>query len=175
MKTWQKTPFTVIILLFIGFTSCETNDESTKNRINSAAFENVLDYCGIPPSAADKSVFTFSDNGAWHSYALPSDSNTYYNGSFIGPYLMTQENGIWLSVCLSRLEIIDTKSNVKLDLANARIIKKASYLHKLYQLLELEEGKIRIEVELQFLSNRSALISTTIKNQTEDKNKGFIV
>ena len=65
-------------------------------------FDNVLDYNITPESAFDKSGLMFSDQGAWFAYGL---SDTLNPLGFSGPFLLTQENGVWLTDALLTLEI----------------------------------------------------------------------
>ena len=49
----------------------------------------------------DKSGLMFSDQGAWFAYGLPESDRRLLG--FSGPFLMTQDNGIWSSGMLSGL------------------------------------------------------------------------
>ncbi|MGY0037241.1 hypothetical protein [Pedobacter sp. NJ-S-72] len=115
-----------------------------------------LGYQVLHPSKIEANVF--SDLGAWHAYTLPSEQTDY--GSFIGPLVMDME-GEWLANTMSKLTV--TLSGRKIDLSEG----KAS-LHYFPGLLEQEilvEG-LKIQLQLIFVSNRTAMIHTVITNQS---------
>ena len=64
---------------------------------------DILSYTGTPTHNKDKEMLMFSDQGAWFAYSIP-DSITKGQG-FSGPFLMTQENGVWSSAMLSQILI----------------------------------------------------------------------
>ena len=123
--------------------------------------KNGLDYTRTPYSPYDRSSLTFSDQGAWFAYGFPSDSN--YFGGFSGPFLLTQENGIWSSKALSQLNLVDLDTNKEIDLTNFRINIK-SYNSHLAQ--DYENDQLKITQTLFFSSPHSAIITTQIKNLT---------
>jgi putative isomerase len=115
-----------------------------------------LGYQVLNPSKIETNVF--SDLGAWHAYTLPAEQTDY--GSFIGPLVMDME-GEWLANSMSRLKM--TLSGRKIDLSEG----KAS-LHYYPGLLEQEivvEG-VKIQVQLIFVSKRTAIIHTVVTNQS---------
>ena len=95
----------------------------------------------------------FSDQGAWFAYALPTSETTL---GFSGPFLMTEQNGIWLSNSLSQLEI---------DGRHFVIKEENSYASHLNRISESDE--LRVEQTLAFLSASSALQTFDITNTSE--------
>ena len=98
----------------------------------------------------------FSDQGAWFSYSFP-DSISSVTG-FSGPFLMTQQNGVWSSQSLVNL-VIDNN-------------KWTSYNHTSYN-SHLEQtytsSNLELKQKLVFSSGHSAQIRTTIKNKSNTK------
>lgn len=120
-------------------------------------FPDVLNYKGVPIDPKDRSVFAFSDQGAWHGYALP---DTTHKGSFIGPFLMTQQNGIWIGPSISQLKIYDLETRAYLDFEKATNFESHSFPGRLSQ--ELNVNGLGIKMDLIFASNRIALIQVEI-------------
>ena len=63
-----------IALLFSRCASWTSVDD--KAAVSQNGYSNVLNYQGVPDSVADRSVFAFSDEGAWFAYALPGTNDT---------------------------------------------------------------------------------------------------
>ncbi len=148
--------FALIAILTLSY-SCKP-EQSAENTIHD--FSNVLNVINLPDSARDRSAFSFSDLGAWHSYALPTSNAV---GGFVGPFLMTQNNGIWLSDQLLKLgiskdgEILDLSnvSNVKLDYLPGRLVQKF-YIDGLL-----------VQMQLIFIDSRTALIETELTSNKD--------
>lgn len=133
-------------------------------------FPNILNLKGVPDSTTDRSVFAFSDLGAWHGYALPTEKDKKFTGSFVGPFIMTQDNGVWINDCLSKLEIINVKKGKKINLQAATIIASNSFPNKLHQTFQTKSPALLVETQLIFVSDRTALIKLVIQNQSKDSN-----
>ncbi|MBI9052947.1 MAG: glycoside hydrolase [Bacteroidales bacterium] len=146
-----------VLLSFIFIFSC-----SDKGQFNILNQGNTISFSGTPNSSYDRSIFSFSDQGAWFSYSFP-DTNSQVLG-FSGPFLMTQENGAWISKCLSKLQIIDKQGKNILDSEIKNIVQN-SYLSHLEQIVSVD--KIEIKQELFFESSGTAIIQTKIKNITD--------
>ncbi len=147
-------------ILFSVFMGCQPSgnivEEEPETFSWTAQFPNILNYKGVPDSAFDRSVYIFSDQGAWMGYALPNDDDHKYLGSFTGPYLMTQDNGIWIDSALTRFQLLDA-SGAEIDLKNAQVVEIASYPGRLEQTFFVPELDMEVCAELIFISNRSAL------------------
>ena len=142
----MQVPFKFfILLLFLGvYVSCQSEQKKeersstpteTASKIASLSkkFPDILNYKGIPDSATDRSVFMFSDLGAWNGYALPDDQATDYYGSFVGPFTMMQDNGVWMSNCLAKLSIASGEKLKPISFDNAKLIENSSYPNQLKQ------------------------------------------
>ncbi|NVK52368.1 MAG: trehalase [Flavobacteriaceae bacterium] len=112
--------------------------------------EDVLNYQITPTKKFDKNGLMFSDQGAWFAYSIPNSTNI---TGFTGPFLMTQQNGVWSSAALTNL-VID-KNNWKSHTSK-------SYNSHLEQSYTSE--KLELHQKLVFLSGHTSLIKTTIKN-----------
>ena len=134
-----------VTLLF----SCAKEDQKDYLQFS----KNSLDYQITPTKKFDKSGLMFSDQGAWFAYSFP-DSIATITG-FSGPFLMTQQNGIWSSSSLTNL-IIENHS-----WASHKISSYNSHLEQTYLSEQLE-----LNQELVFSSGHTAIIKSTIKNRS---------
>jgi len=157
IKYWL---FLIIVLFSFGCIQ-ESNNGQFDQLIK---FENILDYSGTPTSTYDRSMLAFSDKGAWFAYSFPDSADFF--GGFSGPFIMTQENGVWCSQNLSQLNLMDKKGVKLLDWKEAKIDQKAyvSHLQQVFKTSELE-----VQQTLFFTSSITAAIKTSIKNLTNDE------
>lgn len=109
----------------------------------------------------------FSDMGAWHGYYLPDYKKESLDGSFKGPLIIAQEYPANLSNSLCKIEITNINENKLYEISKARNIKFDYYPGKLKQVYNLDD--FDLDVELIFVSNRSSLIKTSIKNKTKNQ------
>ncbi|MFJ2743804.1 MGH1-like glycoside hydrolase domain-containing protein [Streptomyces sp. NPDC087440] len=133
-----------------------------------ADYRDILDRQGSPaaalPDEADgrnNSVNVFADRGAWHAYALPKTGDTAAYGGFTGPLYIAQEYPWWLSKAFSRLHL--TESGKQLDLAAGGTPRFTSQPGRLLQSYDLGGG-LRLELELRFSSQRTALVRAEVRN-----------
>lgn len=107
-------------------------------------------------------MLMFSDQGAWFAYGLP-DSLTGYGG-FSGPFLMTQENGVWIGPSLTQLKLSDGSDNKQLIDWEKELVHQKSQASHLEQRFENET--LTVEQQLVFVSGHTALQRTTITNNS---------
>ena len=136
----------IYILVFCLFFGCDKEDE--KDYLTYS--ENILDYTVTPKNKFDKSGLMFSDQGAWFAYSFPDSTNI---TGFTGPFLMTQQNGIWSSISLTNL-VIKNNSWTSYTASSFN-----SHLEQIFQSENLE-----IKQELVYSSGHTAMIKSTIKN-----------
>jgi len=105
----------------------------------------------------------FSDKGAWFAYGL-TDSSVTLTG-FSGPFLMTQQNGIWSSSSLSRLLLTSGIHNDNLINATTDLVAQESYSSHLGQVFR--NDRIELNQQLVFLSGHTALQRMTITNVSD--------
>ncbi len=154
----------VVLVLLLNF-GCNNSNELLKiDRKNSFLnfSENILDYRVTPKDSLDKSGLMFSDQGAWFGYGFPKTSK--HSIGFSGPFLMTQQNGVWSSKSLSKLHL-STEHNSEniIDFEND-LIQQNSYSSHLEQLFKNEN--IELKQELVFISGHTAIQKTLIKNMS---------
>lgn len=155
---------TLSFLLITLFDACNQVDKKVVE--NFSLPSNTLDYKISPADINDKSGLCFSDQGAWFAYGFPDDSE--YFGGFSGPFLMTQDNGVWSSKVLSQLQLYNLNTNKKIEWNRFQISTK-SYNSHLEQVFESEF--LRVEQKLFFISAHTAFITTQITNLSNDKLK----
>ncbi len=147
-----------VIFLFAILSCKHDNDSDTNSYLNFS--ENILDYRITPKDSLDKSSLMFSDQGAWFAYSLP-ESNRSLIG-FSGPFLMTQDNGIWSSGILSGILLTTGHHNDNLLSLKEDLVEQSSsssHLHRIFQ-----NEKLKLEQSLVFLSAHTALQKVIITN-----------
>ncbi len=136
-------------------------------------FGNVLNIQGrltdTPYGYYQVSDFnTFMDMGSWHGYTLPTLDNKEILGGFAGPTILfeaaSETMAINLSDCFSKIKVM--KNGEEVSLAGARPTIQA-YPGKLIQTYEFN-GNFKLNVELIFTTNRTALVKTQITNLSND-------
>jgi putative isomerase len=137
----------IYLLTVIVLFSCNTKEVQEDYLQYS---ENILDYQITPTKKFDKTGLMFSDQGAWFAFSF-SDS-TDITG-YTGPFLMTQQNGVWASSSLVNLSI---ENNVWKSHSTT------SYNSHLEQVYTSEN--LVLKQNLVFLSGHTAIINSTIKN-----------
>lgn len=120
--------------------------------------KNILDYQITPQSDFDKSGLMFSDQGAWFAYGLPKNSEEKLG--FSGPFLMTQQNGVWLSSSFVTPVIKVNGKQQALKVQNRK-----SYSSHLEQ--QAYGSQIHVSETLVFKNGSSALIETIFKNTSK--------
>ncbi|AUC86744.1 trehalase [Polaribacter sp. ALD11] len=142
----------LLVFFFCCTKSNKTNKIQQKDYLNFS--KNILNYQITPKNKFDKSGLMFSDQGAWFGYSFP-DSISEITG-FSGPFLMTQQNGIWSSASLTNLVIED--NNWKTHTTN-------SYNSHLEQ--TFLSDNLELKQELVFSSGHTAIIKSTLKNNSK--------
>jgi putative isomerase len=145
---------TYIALFLLVFFFCCTKSNKTQQKDYLNFSKNILNYQITPKNKFDKSGLMFSDQGAWFGYSF-SDSISAITG-FSGPFLMTQQNGIWSSSSLTNLVIEDNKWK------NRTTNSYNSHLEQTFLSDNLE-----LKQELVFSSGHTAIIKSTLKNNSK--------
>tara|TARA_R110001592_G_scaffold104203_3_gene293282 strand:+ start:7059 stop:9050 length:1992 start_codon:yes stop_codon:yes gene_type:complete len=141
-----------LITVPLLFLNIQCNKPANTNTLEYLKYsENILNYQISPSEKFDKAGLMFSDQGAWFAYSFP-DSTSKITG-FSGPFLMTQQNGIWASKALVNLNIENT---------NWQSHKIKSYNSHLEQTFLSEN--LELKQELVFSSGHTAIINSTLKN-----------
>lgn len=142
--------------------SC-TNETSVSTKIPTYSYldisKNILDYRITPKDKFDKSGLMFSDQGAWFAYSLADPTSNQLG--FSGPFLMTQQNGVWLSASLIAMKVKANGKPIDFTFKN-----QASYSSHLIQIFTSDP--IEIKQQLTFQNGHTALIRTEILNKSDE-------
>ncbi|WP_423818641.1 trehalase family glycosidase [Salinimicrobium sp. TIG7-5_MAKvit] len=155
----NKQYFTPFVLLIIGsvftFGCSSVQKENTATGVTSVVLpKNLLDYTGTPASDFDKDLLMFSDQGAWFAYSIPENAD---QQGFSGPFLMTQDNGIWSSPAMVELELHQEEEPVKFTSHNS--LSSLGYLEFTQSSNELE-----VTQQLFYTNSNTAAIKIKITN-----------
>ncbi len=152
----------IIVLIFILSIGCNNSKESIKANKEYRALKhskNILDYNITPKHSVDKSGLMFSDQGAWFAFGLHEEPNE--SIGFSGPFLMTQQNGVWLSESL-----INTIIKINNNFVSLKREKGYSYSSHLEQ--RYSEDNVLVLEKLVFKNGHTALLQTKIKNTSNE-------
>jgi putative isomerase len=152
---------TATLLLFICL--CHSNFAQKKFSALEAS-KNSLNYKGNPTNAIDRKSLAFSDKGAWFGFGFLEPSAA--QAGFCGPYLLTEQNGVWLSPSFVSLHLTDENQNQIIDWKTA-LMNQDSYNSHLEQ--EFKNDKIAVKQELVYVSGHTALQKTSITNLSSKK------
>ena len=157
-----KNTVLICLVFSVLLTNCGHDNHYTL-RLDINLPENVLDYNGTPTSAQDRQSLVFSDQGAWFGYGLTTSPADY--GGFAGPFLMTQENGVWCSPNISQLTLKDVQSSQFIDWQTFRVKSSSanSHLTQIY-----DNDQYLITQLLFYMSPHCAVIVTSIHNDTDE-------
>ncbi|MFT5055078.1 MAG: putative isomerase, partial [Oceanospirillaceae bacterium] len=148
--------YCLIGLMFLA--GCTGQTEQSLEPIKVQAIADALNYVGHPDQERNDSIFFFTDMGAWYGHGLPDERLESWG--FVGPKLLTEQNGVWLGDRTMKLDL--TGENGKPILPN----KSESRLGKLVQNGAIDG--LSFELELGFLNPTTSLLELTVKNESED-------
>ena len=120
-----------------------------------------LNYKGNHLKATDRKSLAFSDKGAWFGFGFLEHSKM--QGGFSGPFLMTEQYGVWLSSSFISLHLTDKNEQELIDWKSA-LVSQNSYNSHLEQ--QFQNEKVSVKQQLVYLSGHSALQKTSITNKT---------
>ncbi|MNK65124.1 Glucosidase YgjK precursor [compost metagenome] len=153
---YRKKSFLVLVSFFIISSGWSQKGfpilESAKNSIN---------FKGNPVNATERKSLAFSDKGAWFAFGFLDASNV--QAGFSGPFLMTEQNGVWLSATFVSLELKDENKQGIINWKSS-LVTQNSYNSHLEQ--QFKNEKLEVKQQLVFLSGHSALQRTSITNIT---------
>lgn len=130
---------------------------------NLEASKNNLNFTGYPTNATDRKSLAFSDKGAWFGFGFLEPSQV--QGGFSGPYLLTEQNGVWISPSFVSLHLSD-KNQQELINWKTSLVNQNSYNSHLEQ--QFQNEKLIVKQQLVFLSGHSALQKTSITNRSNE-------
>ena len=158
----MKKLFYIFLTLLIFGCKPETSTTPETNYLEYS--KNVLDYRITPKDSLDKSGLMFSDQGAWFAFGLPKSDRSLFG--FSGPFLMTQQNGVWSNPMLSGLLITTDHHNYVLFNFKEDLVEESSSSCHLHQIFKNE--KLKLEQSLVFLSGNTALQKVVITNISDN-------
>ncbi len=153
----RKSAFMLILLFFIGINNSFAQTEFS----NLKRGKNCLNYSGNPTNATYRTSLVYSDKGAWFGYGFLD--KPVIKGGFSGPFLMTEQDGVWLSSSLVALSLLDKQKNSIIDWATS-LVYQNSYNSHLEQVFK--NKKIQVTQQLVFLSGNTAIERTIITNRS---------
>ncbi len=130
---------------------------------------NVIDRTGNPKQYKDYDKYQnqrfnpLLDLGAWHGFLLPEEQD--HSAAFTGPMIIAQEYSLFIAEKLEQLTLTDLSNNQVLDFSTANIT-RTSAPGELLQKFVFKE--LTLELNLHFISNRTAIIDTKITNFSND-------
>lgn len=80
------------------------------------ALADLLNLHASPKSREDRSFSIHFDSGAWHGFALPSESSR--DTGFVGPFSLAPENGRWIGSQFARLRLVDAATGAETPLTS---------------------------------------------------------
>lgn len=152
-----------IMVLVLGV-SCYSSigQVSTDGKSNYLNFsEDILDFHFTPKDSVDRSGLMFSDQGSWFAYSYSDSIGTITD--FSGPFLMTQQNGVWSSKSLASIKIAIGSNLINFKKEN--IIEQKSYSSHLEQTF-CADG-VELKETLLFLNGHTALIKYEFTNTNQ--------
>lgn len=159
-SSMDKKSFYIFMLISMLLFGCgQHNSKKSKSTSPSKYLvetRGILDFKGVPKDKDDRDMLMFSDQGAWFAYSLPENNTNY--GGFSGPFLMTQDNGVWSSPSMVRFAIQDS---IGLPIIWDKLSTN-SYNSHLEQNYENKTWKV--EHQLVFMSGHTALQRIIISN-----------
>ncbi len=177
MKGFQcGVPFFIQFCLYLCETKLEPEQDMNKISILLASLLflqigisqvsrndiNLIDYKANPETYMDVKANVFADRGAWFGFSYPENKEHY--GGFVGPMIMSMDNGLWLGKNSCQLFIEDHTSKRNVDW-NGFEMKSTAFRSHLIQMFENPE--LVIIQTLMFTSKRSAILYTQVQNKTE--------
>ncbi|MCC3766179.1 glycoside hydrolase [Streptomyces sp. UNOC14_S4] len=145
----------------------DAHDHDRNSTNTSPDYDDVLDLRGSPTAALPgdgkdiNPVNVFSDQGAWHAYALPAPHAPGGYGGFTGPLYVAQEYPWWLSSSFTRVGL--SEHGRALDLTGGGEPRFTSRPGALVQTYDLGDG-LRLTLDLRYATHRTALVRAVVRN-----------
>ena len=164
----KLTSISACVLLSLSLMGCTNESPSSSMSKNSEQYKNVINRQGNPQFLRDYDTYknlkynAFSDNGAWHGHLLPETNEGY--GAVGGVMQVTQEYAHYMSdQTFDKLTLTDSATGelIDLSLAEANIYSTPDSLVQ-----ELTTPTVKITMVLRFVTNRTSLLETRIRDLT---------
>lgn len=153
----RRIIFASFCSLVVFFISCKEKSSFSEKESNTQD-TLLLNYKGTPNSKKDDNFLVYTDQGAWFGFSLPSKNK---QGGFSGPFLMTQENGVWSSKHLVQWEFLDQNMQPVDNWGKQKQKRKAD----LGQLkFEYTNENLKVMHTLFFANSNTAVLKVRISN-----------
>ncbi|NJW51786.1 MGH1-like glycoside hydrolase domain-containing protein [Salinimicrobium oceani] len=119
----------------------------------------------------------FSDQGAWFAYSIPDNEE---QQGFSGPFLMTQDNGIWSSPAMVQLELLQEEKPVRFTSHNSlsslgflEFTQATNELEVTRQLFYSNSNTAAIKVKITNISNGPQKFVPVLKGELSPESLSF--
>lgn len=152
--------FLAALFVMTGLTALGQSPQPEVKRVPISLYTDLLDYHGTPENKLDKEMLMFSDLGAWFAFSLPEAAGQL---GFSGPFLMTQDNGIWSSDRLVDLRLLNSngeafdfeQQETRSQLGSLEILSTAAALEVKQQLFFTDAHTAAVRVSLKNTSGKT--------------------
>lgn len=157
-----RLKFGALSMLFASFLIPSTSYAT------SPLYDNVIERAGVPLAMknydkyANQRFNPLFDLGSWHGFMQPNKTD--YYGGFTGPMIIAQEYTLNLASQLERLSLVNTNTREPYNLSSA-IVSFNNAPGQLSQRYDFND--LSLILTLNFVSSRTALVSTTIINHND--------
>lgn len=162
--------FLLSLLLLIFEVSALSDDSmgATRKVQENTRYINLIERQGVPKQHQDFDKFgnqrfnPFFDLGAWHGFLLAERHQS--GASFNGPMIIAQEYSLFIAETLEELSL--SWANGEKILFKEENKRFSSFPGGLMQ--EYMTDELSLKLTLHFVTNRTALVATEIKNKTSE-------
>ncbi len=134
-------------------------------------FQNILDISSdgreeSSDALGNNPLTPFVDMGAWHGYYHIRDNMKNLYGGFVGPMIINEEYSQNISSCINKIEEINLNGKC-ISIECASNMQQHYYPGRLVQSYDFHI--FNLNIELIFVTSRTALIKIKIKNTSESR------
>ena len=133
----------------------------------SEHYQNIIDRTGHPLHHREFDKFgnqrfnPLFDQGSWHGFLLPDKPSLF--GTFTGPMIIAEEYSLFIASAMEQINLTrENGEKINLEDAEKTINAAPGQLIQIYRFDDLV-----LKLSLQFVTNRTALVSTEIENLSE--------
>jgi putative isomerase len=165
LTRFNNNPLSIILVIILCLLVVGCQSTATGNLADSTL--SSLDRRGSPQSMRELDNFgnqrfnPMFDAGAWHGFLLPGRSDD--QGAFSGPMIIAEEYPLYLARRLEKLHIVTPYKSYDFNQAVSEYKAFPGLLQQRYTWPDLS-----LQLELIFVSGRTALIKTRLDNLTDE-------
>lgn len=164
----KKLHILLILMTPIFLQSCGEVERVSVNKKSRFNYPDILNLKGTIINPNQEGISSFSDLGTWHSFSLIEDNQKDNIGQFVGPFLMRQQESVWLSPSLVGLLIKDVDKGELLELKNAHLKENSFYPGVLRQIFSIEN--LDVVLHLFNINDRTSMVTAEVLNNGKSKN-----